>query len=92
MCLAVGIAAGAGHPDGDERAERLVAPDDRFDGLSADGTDGFLAVHAFRVGRFGAQRFLLYVRTTTPLPKVRTSSRAKGVAQKPLPNIGMPEP
>ncbi len=40
----------------------------------------------------GAQRFLLYFRTTTPLSKPRTSSSVNSERANPEPNIGMPEP
>ncbi len=39
-----------------------------------------------------AQRFLLYVRTTTPLPKARTDSWTNSETWNPEPNIGMPVP
>ncbi|GAA2372309.1 hypothetical protein GCM10010378_09480 [Streptomyces viridochromogenes] len=89
---AVGVPAGAGDPGGDPGSERLVTPDDRLDGLSTGGTDVLFAAHVPRVGRLGAQRFLLYVRTTAPLPKPRTSSRVNSVTEKPEANIGMPVP
>ncbi len=50
------------------------------------------AAHVLRVGRSGAQRFLLYVRTSTPLPNVRTASGENSEIANPEPNIGMPEP
>jgi hypothetical protein len=90
--VALGVPARSGHPGGDPGAQRLVAPDDRFDGLSALGTVVLFAAHVLRVGREAAQRFLLYVRTTTPLPNVRTPSRVNSVTAKPEPNIGMPVP
>jgi hypothetical protein len=92
VCLALGVAAGPGDPEGDPRAQRLVTPYDRFDGLSADGTEVFFAAHFLRVGRSRTQRFLLYVRTRAPLPNVRTDSRVNSEIAKPEPNIGMPEP
>lgn len=89
---AVGVPAGTGNPCGDPCAQRLVTPDDRFDGLSAVGTDVLFAAHVPRVGRRAAQRFLLYVRTTVPFLKARISSSAKSVTAEPEPNIGMPVP
>ena len=90
---ALGVPARAGHPCGDPGTQRLVAPDDRVDGLSAVGTVVLCAAaHALRVGRERAQRFLLYVRTTAPLPNERTSPRVNSVTSKSEPNIGMPVP
>ena len=73
---ALGVAARARHPERDPCAQRLVAPDDCFDGLSAGGTDVLFAAHVLRVGRETAQRFLLYVRTTRAVAERRTHSRA----------------
>ena len=90
--VALEVPAGAGDPFGDPGAQRLVAPDDRLDGLSASGTDVSLTVHVLSLGRERTQRFLLYVRTTAPLPKTRTLSRVNSVTAKSEPNIGMPVP
>lgn len=89
---ALGVVARTRHPERDPCAQRLVAPDDCFHWLSAGRTDVLFAAHDLRVGRSAAQRFLLYVRTSTPLPNVRTDSRVKSEIATPEPNIGMPEP
>ncbi len=90
--LALPVAARAVRPHRDPCAQRLVAPDHRLHRLSAGGTDGLFAVHVPRVGPERVQRFLLYVRTSTPLPNERTDSSANCVIAKPESNIGMPEP
>src|SRR5690606_1727944 len=89
---APGVLAGALHPGGDPRAERLATSDDQLDRLSAGGTRVLFAAHALRVGPGAAQRSLLYARTITPLPKVRTESRVNGRTEKPAVNIGRPAP
>ncbi|GAA2763066.1 hypothetical protein GCM10010103_21070 [Streptomyces paradoxus] len=60
-----------------------MTPDDRFHWLSAVGTDVLFAAHVLRVGRSGAQRSLLYV---------RTDSRVNSEIANPEPDIGMPVP
>src|SRR5690606_14310079 len=57
---APGVLAGALHPGGDPRAERLATSDDQLDRLSAGGTRVLFAAHALRVGLGAAQRSLLY--------------------------------
>nr|AAC38084.1 unknown [Streptomyces coelicolor] len=90
--LALRVAARARGPFRYPYAQRLVAPDDRFDWLSAHGTGVRVAVHTPRLERQAAQRLRWYVRTTTPLPKVRTESGTNAETSKPEPNIGMPVP
>lgn len=89
---ALGVVARARHPERDPCAQRLVAPDDCFHWLSAGRTDVLFAAHDLRVGRSEAQRFLLYVRTSAPLPNVRTDSRMKSAIVTPELNIGIPAP
>ncbi|CQR61947.1 Hypothetical Protein sle_24860 [Streptomyces leeuwenhoekii] len=90
--LASGVAAWAGPPYRDPRAQRLVAPDDRLDLLPAGGADVLPAVHGSSVEPMAAQRLRPYVRTTRPLSRVRTDSSVKAGTAAAERNIGMPEP
>lgn len=45
-----------------------------------------------RLGAAARYRFLLYFRTSTPLSKTRAESSENSVTEKPVPNIGMPDP
>lgn len=52
----------------------------------------FFAAHVLSVGRSGAQRFPLHVRTRAPFTDVRTDSGLNSEIANPEPNIGMPGP